>query len=166
MKRVLVIASIALLAPAAQSQSLSERAAKDEIVLMQDEDPHMQKAFTKARATLDGFLALARKPPADTAHFSVKVGIREGKNTEYFWLGPFREEAGGFSGTIDNTPRMVKRVKEGQTWRFSKSEIVDWTYVDRAQKRMHGNFTMCALLTKEPPAEAEAARKRYGLRCD
>ena len=31
---------------------------------------------------------------------------------------------------------------------------------------MMGNFTACALLTKEPPARAESFKRQYGLSCD
>jgi hypothetical protein len=42
---------------------------------------------------------------------------------------------------------------------------VDWTYIDKAQRQMVGNFTLCALLTKEPPQEAEAMKKRFKVDC-
>jgi uncharacterized protein YegJ (DUF2314 family) len=96
----------------------------------------------------------------------VKVGIREGKNTEYFWVNELATAGDDFTGKINNEPRMVKSVKLGQAYKFSKSQIVDWTYLDRPNRKMAGNFTACALLSKEPPAEAEAMKKRYGLSCE
>ena len=39
-------------------------------------------------------------------------------------------------------------------------------HLEPAKNRMHGNFTACALLSKEPPKEAEAFKKQYGLRCE
>jgi uncharacterized protein YegJ (DUF2314 family) len=61
---------------------------------------------------------------------------------------------------------MLKSVKFAQTYKFSKSQIVDWTYLDRPNRKMAGNFTACALLSKESPADAEAMKKRYGLNCE
>ena len=166
MQRLSLLALLILIGGPVSAQTMVEKAKKDEITSMQDEEPEMRKAFERARATLDNFLSLASKAPPNTSFYAVKVGIQEGKNTEYFWIGPFKDEGNGFSGTLDNTPRLVKKVKEGQTYQFAKRDIVDWTYVDTTQRRLHGNFTMCALLTKEPPAQAEDARRQFGLRCD
>ena len=126
----------------------------------------MQKAFLQPHATLDAFLVKARSPPKGTRLYAVKIGIHEGKNTEYFWVNEFREIEGGFSGKINNSPEMVRSVKLGQVYKFTKVQIVDWTYFDNIAGKTKGNFTACALLTKEPAAEAEAMRKEYGLSCE
>ena len=39
-------------------------------------------------------------------------------------------------------------------------------HLEPAKNRMHGNFTACALLTKESPKDAAAFKKQYGLSCD
>lgn len=147
-------------------QSIEERAKKQDLVFMQDEEPAMRRAFENARASLDGFLEKAKNPPAEATGFALKVGVREGKNTEYFWVNEFNEKDGQFTGKINNEPRLVKGVRMGQHYTFPRAHIVDWMYIDRVQGRMIGNFTMCALLTKEPPADAAAAKKRFGLTCD
>lgn len=126
----------------------------------------MQRAFERARATLEEFLQKAKAPAAGTTSYSLKVGIRQGKDVEYFWVGNFSQTESGFVGTINNEPRMIKTVKFGQQYAFPREHIVDWTYVDRNEPRMVGNFTACALLTRESSAEAEAAKKRFGLRCE
>jgi len=155
-----------LLATFALAQSISDRAKRDEITMVPDADPDMSEAFRRAGATLDEFLNLAKKPRDDTTDFAVKVAIHDGKNTEYFWVTPFTERNGSFSGPIDNEPRLVKNVKADQLWRFNRNEIVDWMYFDHSKRRIVGNFTTCALLKHEPPAEAEKLRKTYGLVCD
>jgi uncharacterized protein YegJ (DUF2314 family) len=53
----------------------------------------------------------------------------------------------------------------GQRYAFSRSRVVDWTYIDTTKKKMVGNFTLCALLTKEPREQAEATRRRFKLDC-
>jgi uncharacterized protein YegJ (DUF2314 family) len=148
------------------AQTLSDKADRDELTFMQDEEPAMQLAFAKARSELDQFLAIAKSPAPTLVAFSLKVGIREGGNTEYFWVSNFSEAEGRFVGEINNEPRMVKAVKLGQKYSFSRSQIVDWTYIDRSKRKMMGNYTLCALLTKEPPREAEATRKRFNLDCE
>ena len=157
---------VAGLSSEALCQSVEERAKKQELVFMEDEEPAMRRAFETARASLDGFLEKAKNPPADAAGFALKVGVREGKNTEYFWVNELHEKDGQFTGKINNEPRMVKTVRMGQHYAFPRAHIVDWMYIDRAQRRMVGNFTMCALLTKDPPVEAAAAKKRFGLTCE
>jgi uncharacterized protein YegJ (DUF2314 family) len=78
-----------------------------------------------------------------------------------------RREGDRFSGTPDNVPRLVKNVREGQTMRFGRDDIVDWLYVDTRQRRMVGNFTLCALLTLKTPQEVAELRQRVGLAfCD
>jgi uncharacterized protein YegJ (DUF2314 family) len=161
-----LLATLALLTCPAIAQSVVERAKADELVFMRDEEPAMQRAFEKARATLEDFLQKAKSPPAGTTSYSLKVGIRQGEDVEYFWVGNFTQTESGFSGTINNEPRMVKSVKFGQQYAFPREHIVDWTYIDRTERRMVGNFTVCALLTKESAAEAEATKKRFGLRCE
>jgi uncharacterized protein YegJ (DUF2314 family) len=67
-------------------------------------------------------------------------------------------------GRIDNTPRSVTNVREGQKISFEESDVVDWLY--RENGKMVGNFTACALIKKETPKQAEAFKKEYGLNCD
>jgi uncharacterized protein YegJ (DUF2314 family) len=94
------------------------------------------------------------------------VAISDGKNTEYFWVSKFSNAGSTFTGVLNNEPRLVKGHKLGETISFDQKQIVDWTYIDQTQRRMVGNFTACALLTKEPPAQAEAFKRQYGLQCD
>ncbi len=163
----LVLLSLVLVAShSSLAQSLVDRAQRDELVFMADEDPAMVQAFEKARATLDDFLLTAQSPPPGTSSFAIKVGVRDGDDVEYFWITDFAETDGLFSGKIDNQPRLVKTVQFGQVYRFPKGHIVDWTYVDVSQGRMLGNFTACALLTKESPSDAQAMKERYGLECE
>ena len=151
---------------AGQAQTVSERANKGDLVFMEDEEPAMQKAFAKAAESLDEFLALAKAASPAHSSFSMKVAISQGKKTEYFWVNKFVEVSPGtFEGEIGNEPRMVKTVKFGQRYVFPRSRVVDWTYLDRANRRMVGNYTLCALLTKESKAEAEAMKKRFNLDC-
>lgn len=156
----------ALALPPAAAQDLVDRSRRDEIVRMQDEDPAMAAAFRKAKLTLDEFLRTAASPPANASAFAVKVPVSDDRDTEYFWIVPFSRDGDSFKGRLGNAPRLVRHVREGQEIRFSKSQIVDWLYVDVAKRRMHGNFTACALLTKERKEEAAKFRKLYGLECD
>ena len=59
----------------------------------------------------------------------------------------------------DEDPAMRK------AFEAARADIVDWLYIDRPRRRMHGNFTACALMTREPAKEAAALRKQLGLAC-
>jgi uncharacterized protein YegJ (DUF2314 family) len=160
-----VVLLVLLISFPAFSQSFTDKAKKDSAVEMSDEDPAMQKAMERARAGLEDFLRKAGTPPPNTDQYSVKVRVSEGDNQEYLWVSNLKAQGDLLSGRIDNLP-MIRSVKKGQSYSFAKTEIVDWTYIDRSKKKVFGNFTTCALLTKEPPGVAESIRRQYGLECD
>ena len=141
-----------------------QRVDRDELAFMADEHPDMRKAMRRARATLKEFLALAEAPRRGTDAFAIKIAIREDRNTEYFWISDFTRGAGTFSGRVDNTPRLVKRIRQDEIITFAESEIVDWMY--RQNGRLKGNYTGCALLKQETKRDAEAFKRRVGLVCD
>lgn len=151
---------------AAEAKSISERAAQDETVDMSEEEPAMRQAMAKARATLDEFLAKAHNPVSHTHGYALKVAVTDGGNTEYFWVSAFSATDKQFRGVLNNEPRLVKKYQYGETITFERKQIVDWTYSDTNKRRMYGNYTACALLTKEPPEEAAQFKKEYGLQCD
>ncbi len=166
MSRIAVALFICLAVATAHAQRLGAKADRDEVSFMEDEEPAMQRAFARARSELDQFLGIARAPGPELVGFALKVGVREGADTEYFWVSNFSESSGEFTGEINNEPRIVKSVRLGQKYRFKRSQIVDWTYIDKSKRKMIGNYTLCALLTKETPEEAEAAKKRFNLDCE
>lgn len=148
----------------ARAQTVIDRAQRDELFLVPNEDPGMAAAMRKARATLKDFLATASKPSPTVKGFAVKVPVREGKEAEYFWIAPFQQKGVRFTGQINNTPRTVRNVKAGQTIEFAEEEIADWLYLDN--DKMKGNYTACVLIRNAPKDQQEAFKKRYGLDCD
>jgi uncharacterized protein YegJ (DUF2314 family) len=166
--RGFLLAVLALLAASAGSsaQSINERVERGDVIVVPNDSAAMAAAFRKARATLDGFLRLLDAPPSGTHSYAVKLRVRDGRHDEYFWIGSLKRDRDRFSGTLDNTPRRVRNVREGQVMRFGRRDIVDWTYIDDRSGRMMGNFTACALLTGETPEAAAAFKERYGLGCD
>lgn len=130
-------------------------------------DPVMELAFSRARASLDQFLDLARLPPSYLRGFALKVSITEEPDiVEYFWINDFTQNGDSFSGKINNRPVLVKRVRSGRVHQFQRSDIVDWTYIDTQTRTVHGNFTACALLAKKPADLAAELRQKFGLICD
>jgi uncharacterized protein YegJ (DUF2314 family) len=146
------------------AQTITQKAERDELAIVAKSDPVMAAAMGKARQTLPDFLELAAAPKPGMEGFAVKVAIREGDDAEYFWITPFTDKDGAFSGAINNTPRSVRSVKLGQTITFGQSEIVDWMYMDG--NAMKGNYTACALLKSAPKQQQDEFKKRFGLDCD
>jgi uncharacterized protein YegJ (DUF2314 family) len=165
-RTTLALLFAALAISSADAQTTIEKAERDELAFMQSDDPSMKRAFEKARATLDNFLRIASAPAPGTSSYALKVKVSDGQSTEYFWVSDFERSGNQFTGTLANEPRMVKKFKNGQRIQFGRNKIVDWTYIDASRKKMLGNFTACALLTKETPDEARKFRQMYGLDCD
>lgn len=159
-----IAALIALTAGMAGAESLLDRAKRDEIAHVAKDDAEMAAAMRRARETLPEFLKLAAAPRPTTRGFAIKVAVSEADDTEFFWITRFERRNDEFTGRINNTPRLVKKVRFGQAITFKEEEIVDWLYQDAGA--MRGNFTACVLLKREPPAEAEKFMKQLGLRCD
>ncbi|MED5618900.1 YegJ family protein [Ideonella sp. BN130291] len=158
--------ALAVIASGALAQSISDKATKDEVIDMSQEEPAMRKAFARAAETLPTFLELAAKPKEGTSSYALKVAISDGRNTEYFWVNAFSGEGEVFTGTLNNEPRLVKKYKLGERIIFRRAQVVDWTYIDTVNKRTVGNFTACALLSKEPLEQAAAFMRQYGLSCE
>ncbi len=148
----------------AGSQTITQKAERDELAIVAKSDPVMARAIGKARQTLPDFLSIAAAPKPGMEGFAVKVAVRQGETAEYFWIAPFTKKDGTFSGEINNKPRSVRSVKIGDTITFDQSEIVDWMYLDGG--KMKGNCTACALLKSASRQEAEEFKKRFGLDCD
>jgi uncharacterized protein YegJ (DUF2314 family) len=164
----LLLACVALLGTpvGAFAQGALERARKDEVTRVPADNAAMADAFRKARAGLHGFLKLLDAPPPGTDRYAIKLLVSDAGENEYFWISNLKREGDRFSGTLDNTPRLVKNVRQGQTMRFGREDIVDWMYVDSKRRRMMGNFTLCALLTLRTPQEAAEYKQHFGLVCD
>jgi uncharacterized protein YegJ (DUF2314 family) len=165
MQRHRIAAVLALLAVAACTRSITEWEKDYEATRMQSEALAMRQATERAQATLSDFLVKAKQPPAGTKLYGLKIAVQEGRDTEYFWVREFSWSNGTFMGRIDDEPRIVKSVKPGQIHKFSRSDIVDWTYTDENSARTFGNFTACALSGNKPSTGADGSQRRDGLDC-
>ena len=141
---------------------------EDGVTFMGDEAPMMKKAMARARRELDDFLALAESPADHLESFAVKVGLpAPDDQTEYVWINSFELQADGkYVGIINNELELTDQYELGDQYTFAKSQIVDWTYIDSRERKMYGNYTLCALLSQAPPDEAAAYMKQYKLDCE
>ncbi|MET0528775.1 MAG: DUF2314 domain-containing protein [Microvirga sp.] len=159
---VAAVAAIGMLALAlskpgtfGEASSLETKARKDLTVSVVKGDPSMLAAREKGRATLDHFLSVNENRPPNSRAYSVKIPVEDGGKVEWFWISNFGRDGDRFWGHIDNTPRVVANVRQGQRIDFQRADIADWTYV--RDGRIKGNFTACAMMAKE----SEEARKEF-----
>jgi uncharacterized protein YegJ (DUF2314 family) len=165
MQRRCIAAPLLLLSTVACTQFVTERAPNDEVANLQSEETALRRAAEKAQATLDTFLAKAKQPPAGTSAYALKVTVQEGRDTESFWVEEFTWSDASFTGRINSEPRLVKSIKLGQIYKFGRSQVADWKYFDEKNGKTFGNFTACALLSQQPPAQAAEIKRRDGLDC-
>ncbi len=112
-------------------------------------DPRMKAAAEEARRRWPEFLAAfqQRKPGV---HYSVKMPITRGGNTEFIWIEVTAIEGETIRGTLGNEPVNLPGLKLDSPVEAPLKDLNDWMYGD--EKRVQGGFTMKVL--------AEAAGKK------
>lgn len=160
----LLVSALATVAP---SLGQVPKPGEDKVMFMADEAPMMRKAVLRAQRELDDFFRLAANPPETKDGFSLKVGLPlGGDQREYVWITDFKKlDDGRYSGVINNDVQLTDAFKLGDQYTFSLSEIIDWTYIDNAEEKMYGNYTLCALLSAQPGEEAGQLLEYYKLDC-
>jgi uncharacterized protein YegJ (DUF2314 family) len=108
----------------------SEETAYDEatgIYDVPDDDPEMDAAIAKAKASIDDFIGHLKSPQTGMDYFAVKKPYpTRGGTEEHIWVEvtEFRDNA--FHGTIANEPRDIEGITLGSPVSVAKSEITDW----------------------------------------
>ena len=133
---------------------------KSETVKDEYDEKEMNQAIETAQSTFDEFLERFRNPQQGDEDFNVKVRIEDENGVEHFWLGDLKLDSEPYSGVIGNDPGIVRNVKFGQEYSFSRSDIIDWMYMSNG--RMQGNYTLRVILKSMPKDEAEEIKKSIG----
>ena len=133
---------------------------KPETLVQEYDEAEMEKAIQQARATFDEFLERFHDPQPGDEGFAVKVRIEDANGVEHFWLLDLQLKTEPYSGTIDNDPGIVKSVKAGQKYTFSRADVSDWMYM--SNKTMQGNRTLRVTLKSMPKEKAEALKRAIG----
>jgi uncharacterized protein YegJ (DUF2314 family) len=114
----------------------------------------MDAAIARARREVDVFIGELAQPTGED--HAVKAPIKDGEETEHFWLTEVSFRDGQFHGTIGNDPGVVTNVKLGQSWSIAKDDISDWMFM--REGKMHGNYTMRPLLKTLSDEEAASLK--------
>src|SRR6478736_5715485 len=113
---------------------------RDKTIDVADDDPAMNAAIAKARATLPKFWDVFAKPEQGETDFALKVKITDANGTEHFWANEIQKQNGRIMGTIGNDPNLVKSVKLGSRIEIPEADISDWMYM--RHDKMVGNHTL------------------------
>jgi uncharacterized protein YegJ (DUF2314 family) len=108
---------------------------KPETLTSKYDEKKMEQAIADARSTFDEFLARLRSPQSGDEDFHVKVRIEDENGVEHFWVSDPKLDSEPYSGKIADEPGIVKKVKLGQEYRFTRSEVSDWMYMARVKCR-------------------------------
>ncbi len=126
-----------------------------------DEDG-MRVAIEEARTQLD--LALSQLTnEKGTIHpalnLKIKVPVQNlDISEEMIWIDQLGVEDGRYVGTVANAPAYLKGTRLGDTVRFDREQIVDWSVLDTSGQ-MYGHYTTRVLLKSLEPAQAKTVQE-------
>jgi uncharacterized protein YegJ (DUF2314 family) len=123
------------------------------------DDPIMQEAMKKARATLPEFWELKQRGDLNMTDFSLKVRFQgEEDIKEHIWLGDVEKTKDGFSGHLGNEPQFVDSLNADECVSFSEDQITDWMYMK--DEKVYGNYTMRAQMQNMSLSDKEMVEFR------
>jgi uncharacterized protein YegJ (DUF2314 family) len=115
----------------------------DKVTYVAENDPKMNAAIDKARASVNTFTQALKAPKPTQSAFSVKMPFTDGKHTEHMWLTSVTFDGQKFHGTLNNDPEMVSNVKIGAKVSVESSKISDWMFVENG--KLVGGYTLRVL---------------------
>jgi uncharacterized protein YegJ (DUF2314 family) len=89
-------------------------------------DPELGVAIETAQRTLPHFIEKLQKPPEDAIAFAIKVSFVESGHAEMMWVDHLTYLAGGFDGTLADTPVVLRKLHKGDHVHATITEVVDW----------------------------------------
>jgi uncharacterized protein YegJ (DUF2314 family) len=121
------------------------------------EDPAMNAAIARARATLPQFLPRLQNPPAGQSYLGVKVRVGDRSTGEHIWLYEVRYQAGRIVGRLVDDAELFPKFKQDDEVRVAPGEITDWMTVENGLAC--GGFTS-RVMARSMTAEQRAAWMR------
>jgi uncharacterized protein YegJ (DUF2314 family) len=144
------------------------------VFMFDNNDPEMQAAYEKARATFRYFwreVAWERRrivPALDLA--GVKAPFSDGKRdtptqdnpeVEHMWLSEVDFDGQFVSGVLLNAPNWLKTVKQGDSARLPLEEISDWMYAIDGE--VYGAYTVNLMRSRMGQRERKEHDAAWGL---
>jgi uncharacterized protein YegJ (DUF2314 family) len=129
-----------------------------------EDNPKMNAAIQKARATVQDFVRALQNPKPGQHEFSVKAKVTEGAQAEHMWLTELVYDGQKFTGRLANEPEVLKNVRLNSRWSVSAAEISDWMYVERG--RLVGGFTIRVMREHLFPSEREQVDRSFPYRIE
>lgn len=119
-----------------------------------EDDRAMAQARQEALSTFDAFWTGVRADRQGKDAISIKVAVPHEYGAEHLWMtGCKSADAQSFDCVVSNEPVDVA-LKLGSRYRFERADISDWMY--RQNGRIHGGYSIRALLPTLPTEQAEA----------
>ncbi len=131
--------------------------AKTDKGYVEDTDPEMAAAITKAQGTLPQFWQVYDKRGRGESNFVLVVRITDKGRIEHFHTTDFERRDGKTMVTISHQPKIVASVKLGDRIEIPAADITDWGYV--REGKYVGMVTMKPRF-KDMPADQVAAFKK------
>jgi uncharacterized protein YegJ (DUF2314 family) len=139
------------------NQVIHKSKGKGDYAVSNDNDA-MGQATESARKTVNQFITAMKNPRPGQTDFEVLKPCVEGVEVEHIWLSDVKVVGNRFQGVVDNAPRKVRRLQEGQVCSVNPDEITDWLFIDNG--KLVGGFTVRAHYKQLSPAE-KAEFKRH-----
>lgn len=134
----------------------------DSMTMVSKDDPAMNAAIAKARATSGDFVKAFHEQRNGTSDFYVKKPYPTPDGSkEHMWIEVSSEADGVFTGRISNDAEFTRDVKFGQEVTVKIEEISDWKYTDG--RKLMGGYTIRAALERMSPEEREQLLKQGGF---
>ena len=157
----------AVVAASVSGSAVAQRAATPPsstgVSMVPDDDAAMSRAIARAKQTLPQFVAMVQRPPSGFRRPSVKVGMPTPRGVEFIWVDEPLFTGERVDGVVANNMEMAPTPKRGDHITFKQSDIADWMY--RRSGTIVGNYTGCAIVSEQPPAERKAMELEYHLDC-
>jgi uncharacterized protein YegJ (DUF2314 family) len=151
LKRLALILALACAPPPLAAQ----------IINVPTQDKAMAAAIEKAKATLPSFFERLTKPQPGDDGFAVKIRFdttKRGTDGEHIWANAVVREGDTVSATINNQPRDIPDLKNGQRVTVAVTQLTDWMFM--RDGKFHGAYTLRAMLPFMAPDQAKSFRQR------
>jgi uncharacterized protein YegJ (DUF2314 family) len=126
------------------------------------DDPAMNAAIAKAKATVGDFVQAFHAQKPGTSKYCVKKPFpTPNGGVEHMWITVTDEHNGILKGIVDSDAEDTHEVKLGQEVTLNISEISDWSYADG--KKLIGGYTIRYFLDKMSEKERQDFLEKSGM---